>query len=106
MEKNETLYIPTNISTRFEFVPGLGVKEAVLGGMTGTAAAAFSYMFLDLYKGIVITVLIAVGTAVVFMKNEINMSIADHIKAAVMFAKGQKKYEFVWYDRFEGSDKG
>ena len=103
MEKNaETLYIPTNIATRFEFLPGLGIQEAVLGGAVGAVAALLSYLFLSFYAGIVVTIIAAVGTTVTFMKNEINMSVADHIKAAVLFAKGQKKYDFIWHNRFTG----
>lgn len=101
MEKStETLYIPTNIATRFEFLPGLGMWEAILGAAAGAVAALVSYLFLSFYSGLVLTIIIAVGTTMTFMKNEINMSIADHINAAVRFAKGQKKYDFIWYDRF------
>lgn len=103
MEKNaETLYIPTNIATRFEFLPGLGMREAILGGAVGAVAALFSYLFLSFYTGIAVTIIAAVGTTMTFMKNEINMSVADHIKAAVLFTKGQKKYDFVWHNRFTG----
>ena len=42
--------------------------------------------------------------ALPIMKNEINMSVADHLKAAILFTKGQKKYEFIWYDRFAKGD--
>lgn len=101
MEKGtETLYIPTNIATRFEFLPGLGLKEAILGAAAGAIAAILSYLFLSFYAGAAATVITAVGTTMIFMKNEINMSFADYIKAALSFAKGQKKYEFVWYNRF------
>lgn len=99
-KSGETLYIPTNIATRFEFLPGLGMWEAILGAAAGAVAALVSYLFLSFYSGLVLTIIIAVGTTMTFMKNEINMSIADHIKAAVLFAKGQKKYDFVWHDRF------
>ena len=103
MEKNaEALYIPTNIATRFEFLPGLGISEAALGVAAGAGVALLSYAFLSFYSGIVATVIVAVGTTMTFMKNEINMSVADHIKAAILFAKGQKRYEFVWYNRFLG----
>ena len=105
LNKNESLYIPANISTRFEFLPGLGWYEIFLGVGAACVAAMISHTFLEFYKGFVVTAVVGVGTSVMFMKNEINMSIADYIKAAVMFAKGQKKYEFVWHDRFEGSDK-
>ncbi len=107
MEKGaETLYIPTNIATRFEFLPGLGIKEAALGCGVGAATALFSYLFLSFYSGIAITVIAAVGTTLTFMKNEINMSVADYVKAAVRFTKGQKKYEFIWYNRFaEGGEE-
>lgn len=105
MEKSaETLYIPTNIATRFEFLPGLGMSEAIMGVVTGAVAALFSYIFLSFYSGVVVTVILAVGTTITFMKNEINMSVADHLKAAILFTKGQKKYEFIWYDRFAKGD--
>ena len=67
MEKSaETLYIPTNIATRFEFLPGLGMSEAIIGAVTGAVAALFSYIFLSFYSGVAVTVILAVGTTITF----------------------------------------
>ena len=55
MEKNaEALYIPTNIATRFEFLPGLGISEAALGIAAGAGVALLSYAFLSFYSSIAI----------------------------------------------------
>lgn len=105
MEK-ERLYIPVNIATRFEFLPGLGLFEAFMAAIAGTIAALFSFLLLDLYQGAFLTAVIAVGTAMAFRKNEINMSIVDYIRHLIIFAQGQKKYPFRWHHKYSAKEDG
>lgn len=103
MEKEaekERLYIPVNIATHFEFLPGLGIKETLIGVVAGAAAAIFSFLLLNVYQGAFFTAVTAIGTAMAFWKNEINMSVVDYIRHAIIFSKGQKVYPFRWHDTY------
>lgn len=99
--EKERLYIPVNIATRFEFLPGLGLFETSMAAIAGVMAALFSFLLLDLYQGAFLTATVAVGTALAFRKNEINMSIVDYMRHSITFAKGQKKYPFRWYHKYK-----
>ena len=98
--EKERLYIPVNIATRFEFMPGLGLFETGMGACAGVIAAIFSFLLLELYKGAIVTILTAVTVAVLLRKNEINMSVVDYFRYAIVFSRGQKKYPFRWRHKY------
>lgn len=103
-KEKERLYIPVNIATRFEFLPGLGLFETFMAAIAGVIAALFSFLLLNLYQGTFLTAVVAVGTALAFRKNEINMSIVDYIRHSIAFTQGQKKYPFRWYHKYSAKE--
>ena len=102
MEEDNNLtqfYIPKNVSTRFELMKGIGIKEIIYTGIAtivGVILAIILYQITQNYfisAGIVAT--FSGGTFIVNMKDNNNQSILDIIKNVIRFSTMQKFYKYV-----------
>lgn len=98
MERNESLYIPVNIKTRFEFFDGNGMAELFY---TVIAAAVSGFIALTVHATTgnttlcVLIVLITVAASVMALsKDQSNQSVLDQLRFMVRFIKAQRKYHY------------
>lgn len=95
---NESLYIPVNIKTRFEFIEGYGIKElfytAISAAVSGAIAVALNTITGNTALCVLI-VLITVATSVMALtKDQSNQSIVDQIKFMLRFLRTQRKFKY------------
>ena len=99
-EKQNELYIPSNIKTRLEFFKGYGIKEMVITGMV----MIFSLpIVLALYKlkGTLIAIicLFIVVSATVIVKDDNNLCVSKQIGFMFKNINMQKKYRYKYFDK-------
>jgi hypothetical protein len=101
---NNTLYIPVNIKTRFEFFDGYGVTElipTVIAALVGGFFAFIVHAVTGGAIGPVLTVLITIAASVTALaKGENNMSVIDQTKCVLRFAREQRKYPYFYTDEW------
>ena len=98
--RNDTLYIPVNIKTRFEFFDGYGVAElvctAITAGISGLIAISIHAANQNTTL-CVLTVLITVAASVMALsKDQSNQSIIDQVRFMLRFMKTQRKYPYYY----------
>lgn len=97
-EAMDTLYIPANIKTRFEFFDGFGFRElavtAFVTAISIIAAILCNSLTNDIYTSILIVLITATASGMAVKKNEINQSVVDMMKLFIRFANTQQKYKY------------
>lgn len=99
------LYIPVNIKTRFEFFDGYGFRELVPTVAAALVSGFFAFVIHAAAGGAILPVLIVLVTVAASVtalaKGENNMSVIDHTKCVVRFAREQRKYDYYYTDEWE-----
>jgi hypothetical protein len=98
------LYIPVNIKTRFEFFDGYGFRELIPTVAATLASGFFAFAIHAVTGGAilpVLTVLVTVAASVMALaKGENGMSVADHTKCVLRFAREQRRYDYYYTDEW------
>ena len=96
-----TLYIPANIKTRFEFFNGFGFSELCITAIvTVLCITIVAILGLETYKSILFILISATATGMTIKKSEINQSITDIIKLYFRFLSTQQKYGYVYKSKY------
>lgn len=99
MEDNyNKFYIPKNVSTRFEIVKGIGIKELIHTGI----ATVIGIIIAILINGITNNFLLSMGIIAVFgggtfvlnIKDNSNQSVISMIRAIIRYYSIQKYYRY------------
>ena len=104
-EKQNELYIPSNIKTRLEFFKGYGVKEMVI--TLGVMAFSLPIIFL-IYKlkgtllAVIILFIITSGTVILIIKDDNNLCVSKQIGFMLKNLNMQKKYNYKYFDKRRG----
>jgi hypothetical protein len=93
-----TLYIPSNVKTRYEIFEGFGKKE-IMQTLVATAIIVLVAFLIYSINGSVsfLVVFILVGIAASVMcvtKDKNNQSVLDQLKNMIRFAREQEKYDY------------
>lgn len=106
MEDNyNKFYIPKNVSTRFEIIKGIGIKELIQTGI----ATVIGIIIAIIVNGITNNFLLAMGLVAVFgggtfvlnIKDNNNQSVISMIRAIIRFYSIQKYYKHRVIDSIE-----
>ena len=102
---SESLYIPVNIKTRYEFFDGFGMSElavtAAAGGI-GIVIALFAHSLTGNIAVSVLLVLISVAaTGMAVVKDYNNRSVVDQVKCILRFSRTQQKYPYFYTPEWE-----
>lgn len=105
MENQIEFYIPKNVSTRFEIIKGIGIRELiytgiaiVIGLVNSIILNSFNANFL-LSAGIV--AVLGGGTFILNMKDNNDQSVISMIKSIIRFYSIQKFYKYERKDDIE-----
>lgn len=102
---NNKFYIPKNVSTRFEIVKGIGIKELIETGI----ATIIGIVIAIIVNGITGNFLLSMGIVAVFgggtfvlnIKDNNNQSVISMIKAIIRFYSIQKYYKYKIKDNID-----
>ena len=101
-EKQNELYIPSNIKTRLEFFKGYGIKEMVITVMV----MIFSLpIVLALYKlkgtliAIICLFIVVSATVIAIVKDDNNLCVSKQIGFMFKNINMQKKYRYKYFDK-------
>lgn len=105
MENQIEFYIPKNVSTRFEIVKGIGIRELVYTGIS-TVLGVIIAIILNSFNTnfLVSTGVVAIfggGTFVLNIKDNNNQSVISIIKFIMRFYSIQKYYKYEKKDEIE-----
>ena len=101
-EKQNELYIPSNIKTRLEFFKGYGVKEMIitLVVMIFSLPIAFAlYKLKGTLLAVIFLFIIVAGTVVSIVKDDNNLCVSKQIGFMLKNLNLQKKYRYKYYDK-------
>ena len=101
-EKQNELYIPSNIKTRLAFFKGYGVKEMIitLVVMIFSLPIAFAlYKLKGTLLAVVFLFIIVAGTVVSIVKDDNNLCVSKQIGFMLKNLNMQKKYNYKYYDK-------
>lgn len=97
-EQYYEFYIPKNVSTRFELIKGIGIKELVYTGIAaiiGVFIAIFMYNITNNYLLSASAVaILGGGTFITNIKDNNNQSVVDLVKSIIRFYSTQKFYKY------------
>lgn len=98
MENQIEFYIPKNVSTRFEIVKGVGIKEIIYTGIATIIGILLGIILNKFFDNFLISAgTVAVfggGTFVLNMKDNNNQSVISMIRAIIRFYSIQKFYKY------------
>lgn len=104
MNNEGELYVPRNITTRFEIVNGYGISELIVNFLALCAVLPFAfilyYIFNDIFKSMFLIFLTVSAVFFLVRKNEQGISVVDMMKFLAKFQKSQKRYEYKYTSRF------
>ncbi len=101
-EKQNELYIPSNIKIRLEFFKGYGVKEMIitLVVMIFSLPIAFAlYKFKGTLLAVVFLFIIVAGTVVSIVKDDNNLCVSKQVGFMLKNLNMQKIYKYKYYDK-------
>ena len=105
LEVNNSLYIPVNIKTRFEFFDGYGAKELLPTIIATLVSGFFAFIIHSATGGMIMPVLLVLitvaGSVMVLAKSDSNMSIMDQAKCVLRFSREQRKYSYYYTEEWE-----
>lgn len=94
-----TFYIPKNVSTRFELVKGIGIKELIYTGIATIIGVIIAFIINAITKNYLLSVsFVALFGGLTFffnMKDNNNQSILMQLQNVVRFFKIQKFYKYI-----------
>lgn len=103
-EQNETLYIPQGIKKEREYFSGYGMHEfkLTLASVLITAIIAISIYLLTKNEILAIFIVLAIPSTTILcvVKDESNVSVADHIRFMIEDSRTQSHYPYVAKDEF------
>lgn len=95
---NYHFYIPKNVSTRFEIVKGIGIREIIyvaiaigIGVLIGYIVNLLTHHFV---LALSIVVLLGGGTYIFNIRDNNNQSVVSYVKDIVRFSSAQKFYPY------------
>lgn len=101
-EKQNELYIPSNIKTRLEFFKGYGVKEMVITLIVMAFSLPIIFLIYKL-KGtllaVIILFIITAGTVILIVKDDNNLCVSKQIGFMIKNLNMQKSYRYKYYDK-------
>jgi len=103
---NTNLYIPANIKTRVEIVPGFGWKEFGITLATGAIALGIAILLHiltareSIMQGIFIVTTATFAAFVVTRKDDFNRSVMDSVRILIQFSSEQQKFKYIYRDPF------
>ncbi len=101
--KQNDLYIPTNVKTKTEFFKGYGVKELVITIIVMASFLPIAFI-LNTLKGTVIAVIfmfvLVAGTVIVVTRDDNNLSVAKQLKFMINSANSQKCFRYEYYNKW------
>ena len=96
--KHNNFYIPKNVSTRFEIVKGIGIKELIQTGIASIIGIFIAIVFNKFTNNFLLSMgIVAIfggGTFVFNLKDNNNQSVISMIKAIIRFYSIQKYYRY------------
>ncbi len=101
-EKQNELYIPTNVKTRLEFFKGYGVKELVITLMVmafSIPIALILYKFKGTLVAIIFLFVIVAATIVSVVKDDNNLCVLKQVGFMIKNQNMQKQYKYFYYDK-------
>ncbi|MBO5348437.1 MAG: PrgI family protein [Clostridia bacterium] len=105
MENQIEFYIPKNVSTRFEIIKGIGIKELIYTGISAILGVIIAIILNSFNTNFLVsTGIVAVwggGTFVLNIKDNNNQSVISIIKFIVRFYSIQKYYKYDKKDEIE-----
>lgn len=91
-------YIPKNVSTRFELIKGIGIKELIYTGIAtiiGVIIAMICYQITNNYLlSASFVAIFGGGTFVLNIKDNNNQSVVDLVRNIIRFYSIQKFYKY------------
>lgn len=106
MNENRSLYIPVNTPDADDRIMGLGDKELfIIGGMTIITFILCMAMVNSSGKMVIIiaTGMIVIATTVLIIRKDIyRENLIKKIKILRNFSKSQKKYDYLYFNIYEG----
>ena len=107
-EKKKDLYIPINVPEREDFVAGFGVKELSISGIAMLIAIVVAVAIFTVTQSAFYAVgagsILVVTVIVLIRRDRFDESIIDKIRFVIAYAKAQKKFEYVYYNIYEGKE--
>jgi hypothetical protein len=98
------LYVPVNIKIRYEFFDGYGIKELLPTIAAALVSGCVAFVLHTVTTGTimpVLVVLITVAASVMALaKGENTMSVVDHLKCVLRFAREQRQYPYDYSDEW------
>jgi len=97
-EERSKFYIPKNVSTRFEIIKGIGIKELIHTGIATIIGIIIAIIINGITNNFLLSMgIIAViggGTFVLNIKDNNNQSVISMIKSIIRFYSIQKYYKY------------
>lgn len=97
-EQYYEFYIPKNVSTRFELIKGIGIKELIYTGIAAMIGVFIAIVLNKITNNYLLSVsavaVLGGGTFVVNIKDNNNQSVVDLVKSIIKFYSSQKFYKY------------
>lgn len=98
MENQIEFYIPKNVSTRFEIIKGVGIREIIYTGVATIIGILVGMLLNKLFDNFLLSAgvvaILGGGTLVLNMKDNNNQSVISMINSIVRFYSIQKFYKY------------
>lgn len=107
-ENKEELYIPVNIpeSRATDFFAGYGSKELFITIITFFIAIILAVVIYQSTKQLFFSAILGIGlvgiTVLIIKRDQYDESLIDKLKIIQKYNKTQKKYEYKYYNIYEG----
>jgi len=103
-EKQNPLFIPSNVKTRSEIFDGYGKEEVIqtlIASVVFLVIALIVFTFTQSVSFVVIFVLVGIGTTIMCVtKDKKNMSLIDYFKNMIAFSREQQDYEYEYLNEW------
>jgi len=104
-ESYNTLYVPVNIKTRFEFVAGFGFSELaitlIVSAIVGLVMFLVSMFTHDPYNAVLTITITAAAVGMAVRKNEINQSLTDMVALFINYFNTQQSFPYLHHNRYK-----
>lgn len=93
-----TLYIPSNVKTRYEIFEGFGKKEIVQTLVAIAIIVLVAFLIYSINRSVsflIVFILVGIaGSVMCVTKDKNNQSVLDQLKNMIHFAREQQKYKY------------
>ncbi len=101
---HESLYIPVNIKTRFEFFDGYGISELIYTAISTLVSGIIAFTIHSTTGNTtlaVLIVLITIATSIgALAKDHSNQSVLDQLRFMMRFMRKQRKFQYYYTDEW------